>query len=229
MATKATSKTTERDEEVIARSGAPKPVRTAITVAREQGVLASDDDLEAVAFLVKYKNLPWLILLGIPFAIVGMFVFAAVAWVIQRTCYVFVTSRHVIFTQWVNGRNVGGVMRLERPVQLALSKPPKKNHSSANPVQIPAPQGPKVAKFLGRETVYAQAGILADQAFQIARTPAGMLPPAGPPAGWYPNPQGPGRRYWDGARWTETDQESQSEGPGITVGAERGQTERGQT
>ncbi len=29
-------------------------------------------------------------------------------------------------------------------------------------------------------------------------------PPQGaPPAGWYPNPQGPGQRYWDGARWTD--------------------------
>lgn len=27
--------------------------------------------------------------------------------------------------------------------------------------------------------------------------------PAAAPAGWYPNPQGPGRRYWDGSTWTE--------------------------
>jgi uncharacterized protein DUF2510 len=27
--------------------------------------------------------------------------------------------------------------------------------------------------------------------------------PAGPAAGWYQNPDGPGQRYWDGARWTE--------------------------
>src|SRR4051794_39555393 len=25
----------------------------------------------------------------------------------------------------------------------------------------------------------------------------------GPAAGWYQNPSGPGRRYWDGQRWTE--------------------------
>jgi Protein of unknown function (DUF2510) len=24
-----------------------------------------------------------------------------------------------------------------------------------------------------------------------------------PPAAWYPNPNGPGRRYWDGAEWTD--------------------------
>lgn len=23
-----------------------------------------------------------------------------------------------------------------------------------------------------------------------------------PPAGWYPNPSGPGQRYWDGVAWT---------------------------
>ncbi len=25
-----------------------------------------------------------------------------------------------------------------------------------------------------------------------------------PPADWYPNPSGPGQRYWDGAEWTES-------------------------
>lgn len=35
---------------------------------------------------------------------------------------------------------------------------------------------------------------------------AGVVPVAVtaglPPAGWYPNPSGPGQRYWDGASWT---------------------------
>lgn len=26
---------------------------------------------------------------------------------------------------------------------------------------------------------------------------------ANPPAAWYPNPGGPGRRYWDGYQWTQ--------------------------
>jgi hypothetical protein len=26
--------------------------------------------------------------------------------------------------------------------------------------------------------------------------------PLGPPPGWYPNPSGPGQRYWDGVTWT---------------------------
>lgn len=33
--------------------------------------------------------------------------------------------------------------------------------------------------------------------------PVAALPPAAPPAGWYPNPGGPGQRYWDGYEWTQ--------------------------
>jgi hypothetical protein len=28
-------------------------------------------------------------------------------------------------------------------------------------------------------------------------------PPAKPPPGWYPDPERPGQRYWDGDEWTE--------------------------
>ena len=28
-------------------------------------------------------------------------------------------------------------------------------------------------------------------------------PPQQHPAGWYPNPEGPGNRYWDGGQWTD--------------------------
>jgi hypothetical protein len=37
----------------------------------------------------------------------------------------------------------------------------------------------------------------------VAYAPVAALPPTTAPAGWYPNPQGPGRRYWDGVRWTQ--------------------------
>jgi Protein of unknown function (DUF2510) len=47
---------------------------------------------------------------------------------------------------------------------------------------------------------------------KLAQQPAGahapsyaaVAPPvaAGPPPAWYPNPSGPGQRYWDGANWT---------------------------
>lgn len=32
--------------------------------------------------------------------------------------------------------------------------------------------------------------------------PVAALAPTPAPAGWYPNPDGPGRRYWDGYQWT---------------------------
>lgn len=35
---------------------------------------------------------------------------------------------------------------------------------------------------------------------QTQQTPP---PPQAPPPGWYPNPEGPGQRYWDGAQWSE--------------------------
>ena len=37
----------------------------------------------------------------------------------------------------------------------------------------------------------------------LGYAPVAQLPPAPPPAGWSPNPRGPGSRYWDGNRWTE--------------------------
>jgi uncharacterized protein DUF2510 len=33
-------------------------------------------------------------------------------------------------------------------------------------------------------------------------TPAVLSPAGATPPGWYPNPQGPGQRYWDGTQWT---------------------------
>jgi Protein of unknown function (DUF2510) len=40
---------------------------------------------------------------------------------------------------------------------------------------------------------------------QAAAQPWTAHPPAavGPPPGWYPDPSGPGQRYWDGAGWTQ--------------------------
>jgi hypothetical protein len=35
----------------------------------------------------------------------------------------------------------------------------------------------------------------------------------GPAPGWYVNPSGPGRRYWDGERWTEHVDETVAVGP----------------
>src|SRR4051812_6423684 len=36
-----------------------------------------------------------------------------------------------------------------------------------------------------------------------AATANSAAPTQLPPPGWYPNPSGAGRRYWDGSQWTE--------------------------
>lgn len=36
----------------------------------------------------------------------------------------------------------------------------------------------------------------------VGYAPVAAIPPTFAPAGWYPNPGGPGRRYWDGYEWT---------------------------
>lgn len=41
---------------------------------------------------------------------------------------------------------------------------------------------------------------MAAQPLAVGHAPAS--PAGGPPPGWYPDPSGPGHRYWDGARWT---------------------------
>jgi hypothetical protein len=44
------------------------------------------------------------------------------------------------------------------------------------------------------------------------------------PAGWYPNPNGAGQRYWDGQRWTENVSADQTatQAPGTTSPAAPG-------
>lgn len=82
-----------------------------------------------------------------------------------------------------------------------------------------------LAQYMGSRAVFA-ASIdkqLADLVAGEPESPAGLSPaktsataqqlaPARdkptathqlPPAGWYPNPNGPGQRYWDGRTWTE--------------------------
>ncbi|HVM66782.1 MAG TPA: DUF2510 domain-containing protein [Acidimicrobiales bacterium] len=63
------------------------------------------------------------------------------------------------------------------------------------PAFAPDPVAPPV------ESVFPQmdAAPMASRALPLATTP----PPAGPPAGWYPDPHGAGRRFWSGAAWTD--------------------------
>src|SRR5437773_363809 len=44
------------------------------------------------------------------------------------------------------------------------------------------------------------------------------------PAGWYPNPNGAGQRYWDGQRWTEhvSADQTATQAPGTTPAAAPG-------
>jgi len=37
--------------------------------------------------------------------------------------------------------------------------------------------------------------------------------PQGTPPGWYSNPQGPGQRYWDGTKWTDSYSQGQQQLP----------------
>ncbi|WAC90683.1 DUF2510 domain-containing protein [Mycobacterium sp. Aquia_213] len=58
------------------------------------------------------------------------------------------------------------------------------------------------------ENPYAPAGPIAPPPAAVvprpfATPPAAVPPrPLRPPPGWYPNPGGPGQRYWDGVTWT---------------------------
>ncbi|WP_445161923.1 DUF2510 domain-containing protein [Mycobacterium sp. Dal123C01] len=75
------------------------------------------------------------------------------------------------------------------------------NYSAIRKVRALAAQAP--APYAGNP--YAPTG----QSSPVGPPPP-VVPPApvvaprplGPPPGWYPNPSGPGQRYWDGVTWT---------------------------
>lgn len=51
-------------------------------------------------------------------------------------------------------------------------------------------------------TAHQVVGSTSQSTYVVMNAPgAGVVPPI--PAGWYPSPDGPGQRYWDGAAWTE--------------------------
>jgi hypothetical protein len=112
----------------------------------------------------------FLLVLGLLPGLVAVFGF-------QRHCSLLVTTRHVIFSRWTNvfgiGKAAGQTARLDRPVQLALSREPKKNHALGNRVELP----PQMAEFLGREAAYVALGNLAAEAFRIAQTPSSAVEP----------------------------------------------------
>jgi hypothetical protein len=147
--------------------GPRRAARKTIAAARERGVLAPDDDVQAVAQLVRYNPaIVLLFLVGLIPGFVAMLGF-------QRQCFLLVTAGHVVFTRWTlygGPKAVAEPLRLERPIQLALSEQPKKSHFFGNRVVFP----PEVAQFLGKDAGHAQFGNAADEAFRIARTPPVM-------------------------------------------------------
>jgi hypothetical protein len=79
------------------------------------------------------------------------------------------------------------------------------NYSAIRRVRALARQGP--APYAGNpyapSAQVAPAGHAVVPPYPVPAGPAAVAPrPVGPPPGWYPNPGGPGQRYWDGATWT---------------------------
>jgi Domain of unknown function (DUF4190)/Protein of unknown function (DUF2510) len=70
-----------------------------------------------------------------------------------------------------------------------------------------APQSPEDNEATQRpETRPPDAESLRDSALGPQKTGTEAPPPPPyqkPPAGWYPDPERPGQRYWDGDQWTE--------------------------
>jgi hypothetical protein len=147
------------------RAFEPSRIRAAIDAGRERGVLTPDDDLQAAAPLVKYTQGQLFFTAPFaPLALMGAYFFYP-----QKACLLLVTQRHVMLTGWtfpMGPETFADTLRLDRPVQLALSQEPKE-FQGANPVALPA----EAAEFLGRQTVYAQLGKVVAEAFRIAVAP----------------------------------------------------------
>ncbi|CQD07056.1 transmembrane protein [Mycobacterium lentiflavum] len=65
--------------------------------------------------------------------------------------------------------------------------------------EAPVPYGATPYAATGQ---IAPRGPVAPPSPAVAPRPAAAPRPVGPPPGWYPNPGGPGQRYWDGVAWT---------------------------
>jgi hypothetical protein len=140
------------------------PKNAWIRKAGEAGVLGADE--QVVVCLPMFKLSPSFGLL----IFVGLLPAIIFAIFVQRTSYLYVTNRRVVVTSF--GRSakkmLQSVLSLDRPVHLALAQDPRPSHYFGNKVTLP----PDIASFLGKPTVYAQLGTVADYAFRVARTPA---------------------------------------------------------
>jgi hypothetical protein len=159
---------------VALRLGASTPARPAFTSAPKvlpfatavPHVIRPGDKLEADAiFCSNYSQR-----IGILLLFLGIIPGVLYIWLWMRSCALLITGNEVIVTQWdrvMTSKTLSRVLRLERPQEFSLSKPPKRWHPFGNKVSLPA----EIATFLGRDVVYVSKGLKADEAFQIAQTP----------------------------------------------------------
>ena len=64
----------------------------------------------------------------------------------------------------------------------------------------------KAIKKQSKQQTQALQGLAMIQLAQLQamqQAAAALQQPGPPAAAWYPNPTGPGQRYWDGSAWTE--------------------------
>jgi hypothetical protein len=138
---------------------------------RESDVLRPDDQVVAVAPLLKYpQSIGLLVWVGLLPGLIALFGF-------QRQCWVIVTRSDVVVTGFFSALRSAlpkaeRGLRLSRPVYFSLADQPRPSHFFGNKVTLP----PEVATPLGRETLSALNGNLADYAFGLARTPSEMAP-----------------------------------------------------
>lgn len=129
---------------------------------RETGVLGPDDQVVAAAPMLKLPPAValtvWLGLLPGLIVLIGY----------QRQCWLIVTQRDVVLTGlFRSSPKPDQAIRVPRPVYLSLAENPKPSHFFGNKVALP----PEIASRLGRGTLNAVNGNLADHAFGLARTP----------------------------------------------------------
>jgi hypothetical protein len=130
---------------------------------REVGILGPDEQVLAVAPMMKLPQAValtvWLGLLPGLIILIGF----------QRQCWLIVTDRDVVLTGFFQkAPKPEQAIRVPRPVYLSLAENPKPSHFFGNKVTLP----PEIASRLGRETLQAVNGNLADYAFSLARTPS---------------------------------------------------------
>jgi hypothetical protein len=139
------------------------PKNRVLRKLREVGILGPNEQVLAAVPLLKLPQAValtvWLGLLPGLIILIGF----------QRQCWVIVTDRDVVLTGFFQkSPKPDRAIRVPRPVYLSLAENPKPSHFFGNKVTLP----PEIASRLGRGTLQAVNGNLADYVFGVARTPA---------------------------------------------------------